>query len=662
MKKILLFLLIMFIPFYINAEELKMDWQKSWGGSAYEYFTGLSLTKTEDLIAYGYTLSNDIDGLVNKSSMRDATLVKYDKDGNLLWQKNWGSFNAEFSDASLTETDDIIVVGNTVLRYSNGTSNQDAIIVKYNKNGTIMWEKNWGGSAADSFSNIILTETGDIIVSGYTSSENDAALVKYDKDGNLLWQKSWGESGYEQFTNFILTETGDIIVIGYTSPSYYNSAISNDTDADATILKYDKNGNLIWEKNWGGSAADYFSNLILTETGDIIASGYTSSKDIDGLTNKGVRDAALVKYDKDGNLIWQKNWGSYGPDEFTGLSLTETGDIIVSGCASPINMEGLTYNGSADAIVVKYDKDGNLLWQKSWGGRGADNFNSLTLTETGEIITYGYDEAPAAEGLTNKGKYDAIIVKYDKDGNLLWQKSWGGNEEDKFTGLCLIQTGNVVVYGYSSSTDIEGLPNKGYQDTIIVKYSLEYNLENVTTENGTSTVEQQGKHGIITALPNEGYKVGTIIIKDKNGKVLDLEITKQEDGTYSFELYTDVTVEVNFVREYTISLVYTKNGEVEVDKIDADHGKVIFTPHSGFEFDKVIVKNSKGELVDVIKQDDESYLFELNDDVSVEVVFKRELVNPKTGVTNSVLALFIGFIISMIGFLIVKKYNERLEI
>ena len=163
-------------------------------------------------------------------------------------------------------------------------------------------------------------------------------------------------------------------------------------------------------------------------------------------------------------------------------------------------------------------------------------------------------------------------------------------------------------------------------------------------------------------MPNEGYKVGTIIIKDKNGKVLDLEITKQEDGTYSFELYTDVTVEVNFVREYTISLVYTKNGEVEVDKIDADHGIVIFTPHSWFEFDKVIVKNSKGELVDVIKQDDESYLFELNDDVSVEVVFKRELVNPKTGVTNSVLALFIGFIISMIGFLIVKKYNERLEI
>ena len=163
-------------------------------------------------------------------------------------------------------------------------------------------------------------------------------------------------------------------------------------------------------------------------------------------------------------------------------------------------------------------------------------------------------------------------------------------------------------------------------------------------------------------MPNEGYKVGTIIIKDKNGEVLDLEITKQEDGTYSFELYTDVTVEVNFVKEYTISLVYTKNGEVEVDKIDDDHGIVSFTPHSGFEFDKVIVKNSKGELVDVIKQDDESYLFELNDDVSVEVVFKRELVNPKTGVTNSVLALFIGFIISFTGFLIVKKYNERYEV
>ena len=134
-----------------------------------------------------------------------------------------------------------------------------------------------------------------------------------------------------------------------------------------------------------------------------------------------------------------------------------------------------------------------------------------------------------------------------------------------------------------------------------------------------------------------------------------------EDGTYSFALTDDVTVDVSFIRDYSISLVYTKNGEVEVNKIDGN-GVVTFTPHSGFEFDKVIVKNSKDELIEVTKLEDGSYSFELSDDVSVEVVFKRELVNPKTGVTNSALAIFVGFIISMIGFLIVKRYNERLEI
>ena len=115
-----------------------------------------------------------------------------------------------------------------------------------------------------------------------------------------------------------------------------------------------------------------------------------------------------------------------------------------------------------------------------------------------------------------------------------------------FYNILQTQDGGFIVSGYSWSTDIVGLPNKGGQDAIIVKYSIEYDLENVTTENGMSTAVQQGSKGIITPTPNEGYEVDTIIIKDKNGEVIDLEVTKLEDGTYSFDLFTDVSVEVTF--------------------------------------------------------------------------------------------------------------------
>ena len=125
------------------------------------------------------------------------------------------------------------------------------------------------------------------------------------------------------------------------------------------------------------------------------------------------------------------------------------------------------------------------------------------------------------------------------------------------------------------------------EDIILVKYSIEYDLGNVETENGSAELKQEGKYGIITPTPNEGYEVDKIIIKDIDGNILDIETTKREDGTYSFELYTDV---------------------------------------------------------------------------SIEVIYKEKIENPKTGILDVMTILIIGFIMSVTGIFIVKNYNERYEI
>ena len=127
-----------------------------------------------------------------------------------------------------------------------------------------------------------------------------------------------------------------------------------------------------------------------------------------------------------------------------------------------------------------------------------------------------------------------------------WQKSWGGSRQESLNNVIETEDGNFILFGNSTSSDIEGLPNKGLQDIILVKYSIEYDLENVETENGSAELKQEGKYGIITPTPNEGYEVDKIIIKDSEGNILDVETTKLEDGTYSFPLYTDVSIEVTF--------------------------------------------------------------------------------------------------------------------
>ena len=285
-------------------------------------------------------------------------------------------------------------------------------------------------------------------------------------------------------------------------------------------------------------------------------------------------------------MLWQKSWGGNYEDYLNNVIETEDGSIILFGDSNSTDIEGLPNKGRNDAVIVKYDKDGNMLWQKSWGGNNSDYFGNAIETEDGNFILVGNSYSTDIEGLPNKGNQDAIILKYDKDGNMLWQKSWGGNDWDNLNNVIETEDGSIILFGDSLSTDIEGLPNKGSYDIILVKYSIVYDLGNVETEDGSAELKQEGKYGIITPTPNEGYEVDKIIVKDKDGNVLDIEVTKQEDGTYSFDLYTDV---------------------------------------------------------------------------SVEVLFKEKIENPKTGILDVITIIFVGLVLSLSGFFLVKNYNERLE-
>ena len=393
-----------------------------------------------------------------------------------------------------------------------------------------------------------------------------------------MWQKNWGGNNQDDFFSMLVIEDGGFIAVGYTNSTDIEG-LPNKGEYVPVIVKFDKNGNVLWQKNWYGFGS--FDSVEQTEDGGFIAVGSSTLNDIEGLTNKGESDAIIVKYDKDGNMLWQKSWGGNKSDDLNNVIETEDGNIMLFGYSESTDIEGLPNKGDEAAIILKYDKDGNMLWQKkSWGGNDEDWINSALLTDDGGFILFGSSNSINIEGIMNHGSFDAIIARYDKYGNMLWQKNWGGSENDGFISMSLTEDGGFI--GICESFNLE----QTNFDIKIVKYSIEYELENVTNEKGTSIVQQQGKYGVITPTPNKGYEVDKVIIKDKDGNVLNVEVSKLEDGTYSFDLYTDV---------------------------------------------------------------------------SVEVIYKEAIENPKTGILDVITIIFVGLFISLSGFFIVKRYNERLE-
>ena len=391
--------------------------------------------------------------------------------------RNFGGDGNDYFN-SVIETNDggIVAVGysySTDAGFSNKGS-ADAIIVKYDRDGNQLWVKNFRGSGDDCFYSVVETNDGGIIAVGCSTSTSagftnkggsDAIIVKYDSNGNQQWVKNFGGSGDDCFYSVIETSDKGIIVVGYSDST--NAGFNNKGYDDAIMVKYDRDGNQLWVKNFGGTNGDYFTSAIEASDGGIIAVGYSNSTNA-GFTNKGDVDAIVVKYDNEGNQQWINNFGGSSSDYFHSVIETSDGCIVVVGYSNSTNA-GFNNKGYDDAIMVKYDRDGNQLWVKNFGGSDDDYLNSVIEISDKGIIAVGYSDSTNA-GFNNKGYDDAIMVKYDRDGNQLWVKNFGGSDDDYLNSVIETSDKGIVAVGYSYSIDA-GFNNKGGSDAIIVKYN-----------------------------------------------------------------------------------------------------------------------------------------------------------------------------------------------
>ena len=366
--------------------------------------------------------------------------------------------------------------------------------------GDVLWKKNFGGLGKDEYESVTAVSDGVIAVGcsrdwsfgngdweGVEGNGNyDAIIVKYDNAGNVVWKKNFGGSSFDYFYA-VATMSDGVIAVG-DSHRFGDGdweGVTGKGNGDAIIVKYDNAGNVVWKKNFGGSDVDEYSSVTAVADG-IVAIGYSWSTsfgngDWAGVTGKGGDDAIIVKYDNTGDVVWKKNFGGSGRDEYRSVRTVADGIVAVgySGSTSFGNGDwtGVVGKGDSDAIIVKYDNAGNIVWKKNFGGNDGDGFYEVMAISDG-VIAVGYSIDFGAgdwNGTIGKGSNDAIIVKYDNDGNVIWKKNFGGSGADYYNSVTAVSDG-IVAAGYSGSDsfgngDWAGITGKGADDAIIVKYS-----------------------------------------------------------------------------------------------------------------------------------------------------------------------------------------------
>jgi hypothetical protein len=228
---------------------------------------------------------------------------------------------------------------------------------------------------------------------------------------------------------------------------------SGSADYNMLLIKTDSSGSLEWKNTFGGSDEDRGMDVKQTSDGGYIIVGYTKSK------GSGVEDIWLVKTNKNGEEIWDKTFGGINDDRGLSIDLTMDGGFIIAGITSSFGA------GNYDAWIIKTDSHGNKVWERIFGGRGSDGGVSiLTDRDEGFILT-GWTEH------YNSSDKNVFIVRIDSRGNEIWEKSLGelGNCE----GNSIWQTADRG-YIISGCVRVKG---NAKMDVLLVKTDLEGKIE-----------------------------------------------------------------------------------------------------------------------------------------------------------------------------------------
>lgn len=448
------------------------------------------------------------------------------------WQKTLGGSGGDEARPIQQTTDGgYIVAGESNSNNGDVTGNNgssDFWVVKLDATGTITWQKALGGSGIDVAHSIQQTIDGGYIVAGQSNSTNgditgnhgnyDYWVVKLDSSGVITWQKSLGGSGWDALYSIQETTDGGYIVVGE-SNSTNGDVIGNQGNADYWIIKLDSIGTITWQKSLGGSGSDIGFSIQQTTDGGYVVAGQSNSTNGDVTGNHGGWDYWVVKLDSLGDISWQKSLGGAGADEARSVQQTTDGGYIITGRSTSTDGDVTGNHGNYDCWMVKLDSLGAIIWQKSLGGSGADGGWVVQQTTDGGYIVAGYSNSTDGDITGNNGDYDCWAVKLDSIGAIMWQKSLGGSGLD--IGYSTQQTTDegYIIAGYSNSTNGDVTGNQGNRDYWIVKLSPSVSVSEVSAFSEFN-VYPNPTNSQVTLKVNPNLVGALYIIYDNMGKAV----------------------------------------------------------------------------------------------------------------------------------------------
>ena len=377
-----------------------LEWQQMLATNGHDICYGVSGDRLGNLYVAGSTRGSL--AAVNANTNNDVFVGKYDLAGNKLWLQQFGTASEDRAfDVAADTLGNIFITGYTRGSLGgpvNGT--HDGFVGKYNASGSIEWVVQHGDEGVEFLYEAAADGLGNVFVAGISGGElgspgggiHDAILAKYDSTGKQIWTRQLGTSADDRALGLSTDAGGNVYISGTTRGNLDGVSAGL---GDGFLGKYDGSGNFIWVRQFGSPNDDFIQGAASDSVGNVFVTGSIGGDDV------------VMKFDSAGNRIWDRSFGTSRYDSGNALATDHFGNVYIAG-----STEGslATANaGDRDAFVTKLNRNGDLIWNHQFGTALADSYADIWVDEIGSTYIAGVVGANMQDSIG-----DGIVAKFNE--------------------------------------------------------------------------------------------------------------------------------------------------------------------------------------------------------------------------------------------------------
>ena len=383
--------------------------------------------------------------------------------------------------ASDAATDDAICAifetGYTFGSLAGWAGASDGYLARYSTTGALVWVQQLGTAGIDSFNAVAVDSQHNVYVAGATAGTmpgsptpnqggGDAVLAKYDQNGTLLWIRQLGSAANDVASGIAIDANDQVYITGGTE-GQLPGAPANQGGWDYFLARYDGNGTLLMVTSNGSSAADHGHAVTVGPAGNVYVAGETWGAL--GAIVYGQQDIFIARHDPTGAMIWIDQRGTPQNDAAYGVAANDDNQVFAAGTTAG-NLDNNVNQGGRDIFVLRYDANGTWVWTDQRGTDLDDVGSDVDVRSSGGPYTTGWTQGPL-DGNVHVGSDDLFVMKHGKAGAWFWTRQMGTTAADFAQGVAVDGWDNAYSVG-STMGNLGGKPNAGSLDAFAVKYNI----------------------------------------------------------------------------------------------------------------------------------------------------------------------------------------------